>query len=117
MDITEHGQRCLERLREGRLAESELRELIAAASRKPRQDLLFLQAASTSVGSPAVGMQLVVGGRISEPPEDPAKWPYQSVLAAMADGWRVIRFPETAVLMDPDQSVGLGCEFVLERWS
>jgi hypothetical protein len=34
----------------------------------------------------------------------------------MADGWRVIRFPETAPLMDPDRTCGLGCEFILERW-
>jgi hypothetical protein len=113
-----HGlaQRCLERLREGTLAEEHLRELVHQ-SRPRRQDLLYLQVGSTSVGAGAIGILLVIGGRLVEPPEDPAKWPYRSVLQALQDGWRVIKFPETALLAEPDRTIGLGCEFILERWS
>ncbi len=33
----------------------------------------------------------------------------------MDDGWRVIKFPEMALLLQEDQTIGLGCEFILEK--
>jgi hypothetical protein len=81
------------------------------------QDLLYLQAGSTSVASRVHGMSMVVGGKIVEPPTDPKDWPYQSVLDAIRDGWRVVSFPNLALMMDESKTYGLGCEFILERMS
>ena len=43
------------------------------------------------------------------------EWPYNSVLEAMNDGWRVIKFPEMALMLQEDKTFGLGCEFILEK--
>jgi hypothetical protein len=81
-----------------------------------RQSILYLQAIKTSVTSGVVGMALVQDGKASDGPEDPADWPYQTVLDAVNDGWRIIKFPEMALLMDEKRTYGLGCEFILEKW-
>ena len=80
-----------------------------------KQDLLYLQAATTSLTSPVHGMLLVENGQMSEEPQNPAEWPYRSVLDAVRDGWRVIQFPNLALLTDESRTYGLGCEFILER--
>jgi hypothetical protein len=33
----------------------------------------------------------------------------------MADGWRVVKFPELALLLQEDKTFGFGCEFILEK--
>lgn len=102
----------LDKLRQGTLVEDDLQ---AALDRPPRQHLLYLQAASTGVESEVLGMALVRNGRVHEGPEDPEDWPYKTVLAAIDDGWRVIKFPELALLLQEDKTYGLGCEFILEK--
>ena len=79
------------------------------------QDLLYLQTNSTALDAGVLGIRLVVDGPIVNLPEDPAEWPYQSVLEAIRDGWHVVQFPNLALLMDESKTYGLGCEFILER--
>lgn len=79
------------------------------------QDLLYLQTNSTSLESGVLGMTLVENGHVTALPDDPQAWPYQSVLEAIQDGWRVVQFPNLALLMDESKTYGLGCEFILER--
>jgi hypothetical protein len=79
------------------------------------QDLLYLQAGNTSVTSQVLGIALVRGGEVVDVPREPADWPYQTVTDALKDGWRVIKFPELALLLDESRNYALGCEFVLER--
>lgn len=79
------------------------------------QDLLYLQTNSTSLDAGVFGITLVVDGQIVELAEDPADWPYQSVLEAIRDGWHVVQFPNLALLMDESRTYGLGCEFILEK--
>ena len=62
-------------------------------------------------------MMIVQNGRVDQGPADPNSWPYGSVLAALADGWRVVQFPNMALMMDDQNTYGLGCEFILEKWS
>ena len=58
------------------------------------------------------------GGAIVAPPDDPDDWTYQSALDAINDGWRVISFPNMALLaLSADDPHGLGFEFILEKWS
>ena len=80
-----------------------------------KQDLLYLQAANTSPAAQVLGMLLVENGEINEGPRDPAEWPYKTVLDAIRDGWRIVQFPNLALLTDESRTYGLGCEFILEK--
>ena len=109
---------CMRAFGRGELTEAHLRQVIDAidaVSEKKRQDLLYLQAGGTSLASGVHGMLLVQDGQISEGPSDANDWPYKTVLDAIRDGWRVIKFPELVILMDESRTYGLGCEFILEK--
>ena len=114
-------QRCIERLRDGDLTEDDLRGVLDALERRRgkrsrRQDILYLQTRSTSIDYPVLGMKILENGVLSDGPRDPDQWPYATVLDAVNDGWRIIKFPEMTPLLDETRSYGLPCEFVLERW-
>ena len=79
------------------------------------QDILYLHTRVNSLTSDILAMRSVTNGQISDGPENPDDWPYQSVLEAIRDGWRVIKFPELALMMDESRPYGLGFEFILER--
>jgi hypothetical protein len=82
---------------------------------RQKQDLLYLQTLFSSVTSKVNGMSLIQGGEVVPSPENPDDWPYQSVLDAINDGWRVISFPNLALMMDNSETYGMGCEFILEK--
>jgi hypothetical protein len=85
-------------LQQGTLTEANLRKGIAdvvGADSPKRQDVLYLQAVTTSPGAAVVGMLLVEDGELREGPPDPEDWPYQTVLEAVRDGWRIISFPNS----------------------
>ena len=84
-------------------------------SKRPMQDLLYLHTQNNSPTASVWSMRIVGNGEISDGPDNPDDWPYQSVLEAIRDGWRVIKFPELALTMDENRTTGLGFEFVLER--
>ena len=108
---------CIEALQKGTLEEEQLREVIETLRRggAGQQDLLYLQADQTSVASQVIGFSLVEGGEVVEQhPGDP--WPYETVLDAMQDGWRIVQFPNLALVPDENRPTGLGCEFILEKW-
>ena len=106
-------------LEQGTLTAAGLREGIAdiAGTDNPkRQDVLYLQAVTTSPGAAVVGMLLIEDGELREGPPNPDDWPYQTVLDAVRDGWRIISFPNMALLaVDEKEFYGLGAEFILER--
>ncbi len=106
---------CLEKFRQGVLSEADLLEALSLAGPAALQDLLYLQVSNTGLGSQVIGIAMVSGGTVRALPADPAQWPYQTVLEALADGWRVIKFPELALLLQEQQTVGMGCEFILEK--
>ena len=112
-------EKCIERFRQGELTEEELRRTLEdLAQTEPRyQDLLYLQTSSTSLNSSAHGMAILLNGELSDGPADPEDWPYKTPLEAIRDGWRVLQFPNMALIMDESKAYGLGCEFILERWS
>ena len=117
-EIKRQVEVCLAEFRRNALREESLRRIGELADRLPggRQDLLYLQAEQTSVTSRVIGMSLYADGELSDGPDDPDDWPYQTIGEAMADGWRIIKFPEMAILLDDRRTYGLGCEFVLEKW-
>ena len=107
---------CVAALNRGDLTEACLRQAFAAAASPPRQDLLYLQSSTVGIDCQVIGMRLLLDGVLDDGPEDPQDWPYQSVLAAIQDGWRIISFPNLALLMDESKTYGLGHEFILEKW-
>ena len=122
--IRKQVEHCIGQLRRGRLTEDDLQAILDDAEqpgdgmRAPafRQDLLYLQTRSTAIDYPVLGMKILENGNLSDGPRDPEEWPYKTVLDAVRDGWRIIKFPEMAVLLDESRSYGLACEFILERW-
>ena len=107
-------------LQNGTLTEARLRQKIAAIATetgKKRQDILYLQVETTSPTSQVVGMTYIEAGVLKEASSDPNEWQYQTVLDAVQSGWRIISFPNMALLaMSDEESYGLGFEFILERW-
>lgn len=97
---------CIRALQRGELTEQDLRQVIDAIDAAPAkcQDLLYLQAGSTSLGSGVIGMALVRNGQILALPDDPSDWPYKTPLEAIRDGWRVIQFPNLALMMDESRT-------------
>ena len=114
-DLRRQLEDCLARFRRRELREADLLAALALLETPRRQQLLYLQTSGTGLDSGVIGISLIAEGQIQELPLDPAQWPYQNVLAALADGWRVIKFPELALLLQEEHTVGLGCEFVLEK--
>ena len=109
-------QEWLETFRDGTLTEDDFQRVLNRPREGTRyQKLLYLHTSTTGVNSEVLAIALVENGRILEGPEDPAEWPYNSVIAAINDGWRVIKFPEMALLLHEDKTFGLGCEFILEK--
>tara|TARA_B100001013_G_C24454063_1_gene380799 strand:- start:97 stop:471 length:375 start_codon:yes stop_codon:yes gene_type:complete len=81
-----------------------------------RQDILYLQSNNTSLQGEVIGMTMIEDGELSEGPLDPKDWPYKTVLKAVCAGWRIISFPNMALLaVSESDPHGLGFEFILER--
>ena len=116
--LKELTEQSFESVDQGTVAENDLRRLLDIVEQMGprRQSLLYLQANKTSVTSGVLGMSVVKDGEVSDGPPDPDGWLYQTVLEAMNDGWRIIKFPEMALLLDEKRTYGLGCEFILEKW-
>ena len=119
METRQLIEQWLAKLRAGTLVEEDLQQALNrlndnGAGVTCHQRLLYLQTGSTGVDSEVLGMALVENGQIVEAPDDPDEWPYDTVLEAMADGWRVVKFPEMALLLQEDKTFGFGCEFILE---
>ncbi len=120
--ISEQLERCIEEHRRGSLTENDLQCVLDSLERRRarrghnfRQDILYLQTRSTSIDYPVLGMKIFENGVLWDGPRDPEDWPYKTVIEAVNDGWRIIKFPEMAVLLDESRSYGLACEFILER--
>lgn len=83
-----------------------------------RQQLLFLYLGNSAPDSQTIGWSIYDGTGQQQPPADvDAPPPYDSALAAMRDGWRVIQVPT----LQPDlpgreyHTDYLKFEFVLEK--
>ena len=121
--IQQQVEACIEAFRQGSLTEASLLRIVELAGgpskqqdgSSKRQSLLYLQSKRTSITSAVIGMSLFKDGQFHDPPgtED---WPYGSVAEAMAEGWRIVKFPEMALLVDETRTYGFGCEFILEKW-
>ena len=117
--INEKVAECLDMLKQGNLDEENLRQIskLVSGVGTYRQDILYLQATTSSPSSTVIGMRMIEDGEIYDGPSDYEDWPYKTVLEAIRDGWGIIKLPETALSLDENRTYGLGYEFVLERYS
>lgn len=107
---------CINQFRDGSLTEESLLKLKELSSRRSlRQDLLYLTCGTTAPESTVFAMKIVENGVSNDGPAETDDWPYQSLIDAINDGWRGIKFPEQALLLSEEKTYGLGCEYVLER--
>ena len=114
--IKNQVETCIDELKRGTLTEKGLRRIAEIADEvRTMQDILYLHAAANSPISEVLAMRIVESGEISDGPENPADWPYQTVLEAIREGWSVVKFPELALMMDESRTYSLGFEFILER--
>ena len=113
--INKHVERCVAELQAGTLTEATLWNIIDVVNQSQTQDILYLQALTNSPTSEVVGMRIIENGEISDGPADPKDWPYHTIIDAIRDGWRVIKFPEMALMLDESRTYGLGFDFILER--
>lgn len=118
MDLRPRIRDWIDKLRAGTLSEKDLQEALDRldGDSGPRQKLLYLQAHKSGVDADVIGMSIVENGEVNEGPEDPEAWPYKTVLEAINDGWRIIKFPDMTLMMQDEETYGLGCDFVLEKW-
>lgn len=90
---------------------------LAALIERPRQQVMYLYSKSTNMRSPLASWVLYDPTRPQEPTLPGDKPPYESVLDAVAVGWRVVQFPVTKLYtyesVDNDY---LGYEFILEKF-
>lgn len=108
----------LGKLKQGALTPADLQQVLEGLKRESGvsiQRLLYLQTHTTDLESPVIGMATVEDAVVFEGPDDPDDWPYQTVLEAMADGWRIIKFPELSLAFHDHDYGGMKWEFVLEK--
>jgi hypothetical protein len=90
-----------------------LRDLLTSRTSGPvRQRLLYLHAREPSVTSQVIGWAEHPG---EDPGGLPPQRPYPDVLAALADGWRCIHFPQQLAPADDRELDLAGYEFILEK--
>lgn len=112
---------CITKFRQGVLTEQDLNQALECAGEdkkcaRPYRRLLYLQSRTTLVTTPVEGMALVDRDGVHDGPRDPDDWPYQTVHEALLDGWRIVKFPELALMAAGEEETwGLGCEFILEK--
>ena len=117
--VKQQLQKCIDKFRSGELAEEDLRqalESVEARNGTATPQLLYLQAATTSVTSPLLGMSRFDADGQHDSVDESGEWVYQNVYEAMQDGWRIVKFPEMTLMMaGEEEAYGLGCEFILEK--
>ena len=105
-------EKCIDDLRRGVLTEDDLQRILELAA--SLRTCCTSKRKAAPLGSNLLGMRIVENGEMWDGPEDPADWPYKTVLDAVraAGGHQV---PELALMLDEKRTYGLGCDFVLER--
>ena len=83
----------------------------------PRQQVLYLYSKSTNMRSPLAGWAFYDPTIPQEPVLPESAPPYDSVLSALADGWRVVQFPIVKLYdYEGQDNDYLGFEFILEKF-
>ncbi len=114
--IKKQLENCLTKFRAGELTENDLQQALDLTTHQTSPQLLYLQADNTAITSSVCGMSLFDADGQHDGLDQNGDWPYDTVLAAVLDGWRIVKFPEMALMMaGEEEAYGLGCEFILEK--
>ena len=90
---------------------------VLSAPHSARQRLLYLHASMPSLHAPVVAaaMHEPVAGALTQIDPLVADPPYDSVAAAIVDGWRVVHFPNQRSPFEDREIDIVGYEFILEK--
>ena len=103
-------------LDDGGLNEGDLDQLEAIVENQRPPRIMYLTARSINMRSGIVGWAVFVPGEGPElklPSDEP---PYESVLEAVADGWRVVQYPINKLYEYKDlENDYVGFDFILEK--
>jgi hypothetical protein len=108
--------RCVQKLRAGGLTEADLQEAVRIAEKPRTQSLLYIQASSTNPRSRVIGISIFEDGKDPDGVDAAGAFLYKTLGDAVADGWRIVKFPELTPGLHDQDTLGLGCEYILERW-
>lgn len=104
-----------DKVRSGAFSEADLALVEEWVAQSP-QKVLYLYSKSTNMRSPLAGWAHYDPAQSHEPTLPSQEAPYESVIDALADGWRVVQFPRPELRSFSDvDNFYLGYEFVLER--
>jgi hypothetical protein len=104
-----------QRLEAGTLTAQDL-DRLAKLVETPRQLVLYLYSKSTNMRSPLASWMLYDATKPQEPTLPTQEAPYESVLDAVAAGWRIVQFPDAKLYRyDGVDNDYLGFEFILEK--
>ena len=103
------------KLQAGDFTEADLRRLEVLLI-EPRQMVLYLYSKSTNMRS-AIASWALYDPTVSYEPTLPSQeTPYDSVIEAVNDGWRIVQFPRAELYQFSDiDNTYLGYEFILEK--
>lgn len=103
------------KLQDGALTTADL-DRLAQLVEQPRQLVLYLYSKSSNMRSPLASWMLYDATKPQEPTLPSQDPPYASVLGAVADGWRIVQFPDAKLYSyEGTDNDYLGFEFILER--
>lgn len=104
-----------QKLADGALTAADM-DRLAALLKEPRQRVLYLYSKSTNMRSALAAWMEYDATKPQEPTLPSDDPPYESVLDAVADGWRIVQFPDAKLYsyqgVDNDY---IGFEFILEK--
>lgn len=115
MSIADWLKTGREKHRTGTLSDRDFDRLEQMIETK-KQKVLYLYSKSTSMRSQIAGWVLYDPDKPDDPEMPSQEAPYDSVMAAVRDGWRIVQFPISKLynFSDVDNDY-LGYEFVLEK--
>lgn len=115
-DVAEWMRGAREKAEEGAVDSADLDRLQEMLAR-PLQSILYLYSKSTNMRSGVASWAFYDATEPHEPKLPSADAPYESVLAAVRDGWRVVQFPVPTLYEYTElDNRYLGYEFILEKW-
>ena len=105
-----------EKYHAGKLSDQDFDRLERLIETK-KQKVIYLYSKSTSMRSQMFRAGLVYDPNNQDEPElSSQESPYESVMSAVRDGWRIVQFPISKLYSCPDvDNDYLGYEFVLEK--
>ena len=115
-DVAEWMRSAREKLSGGEFTVADLTDL-EGLLREPRQSILYLYSKSTNMRSAVASWASYDPSEPHEPKLPCDEPPYESVMHAVGDGWRVVQFPVPTLYEYTElDNRYLGYEFVLEKW-